>query len=205
MRPVANPSQEPAAWSRFAAYERGRAKGEADRAAGRSEADWSAEDDLGVADAMAFVAGYGAGYRADEPATAPLPLWLALPWSIAGGEASAWTTPGGRRSRPRTALLVAGVFLVSRLDQRLRQWRARREGDVRKGDAFPGLPVLRRVAVAFAINAARRWDRRRRGVWPPSGATLAGDAMTNVLLTELAWRRTRRQWQAWLDAQSRGR
>ena len=178
-----------AAWR--AEFERGRAAGAADRAAGRKPADWTdAERD--AAGSLAFWRGYPLGHEPDAPVQFPVPLGLALSGAAVSAALDAWSRRGGWMWR--LAVMAPTVYVLSRLDVAAGRRRARRAGVTHRADAPPvpvdGSWIVQRVG----MNTARAWDAKRRGVWPPSAWTTFGWLVPSVVRNELRWRRWAASW-----------
>ena len=178
-----------AAWR--AEFERGRAAGTADRAAGRSA--------VGRPDfwqrPRAFRAGYEAGHEPDEPAEVPVaPAFALLEVSASAALTAAWRQR--RHTGSHLVALTAWGFAFVRLHEAARRRRAQRLGYRRRADAPPDPPASGIAAARLATTIALRWDARRRGTWPLSAWTRVGLAMPAIVETEVRWRRWAASWDA---------
>jgi hypothetical protein len=178
----------------------GRAKGEADRAAGRRQEDWTEEDyyEAGWPHPAAYMSGYRVGRDPDAPARAGAPPpAFALAAAVLAAAAGAWISAGGRRQIRwwRATVSIPPALALARVDEWLREGRARREGFPRAADAPPDARLAAgTVAARLATMTARRWDLRRRGVDRPSTATYLGLALADAIVEEARWRTAVRRW-----------
>jgi hypothetical protein len=182
--------------ARFAAWDRGRLAGAEDALAGREVAKRLADDELATPEfSSAYFAGYRAGREPDVPWDGPpAPLWWSVPGTWLGALLTAWARVDGRWDWRRVAVAALAVLPGMPADRALRRRRARRLGLERLADAPPPPPVIDRAIPSTVGALARRWDLRRRGRWPMSAATGAGQALANAIASELAFRRVLRAW-----------
>lgn len=147
----------------------------------------------------AFLLGYLAGLRPDEPAVVPPPLPLALATGAAGALLSAFLRRAGSWQRQvawGVALGLPLLWIGQQVDEAAQRRRAIRLGLHRRTDAPP--PRIRpgTIPLALVVGLMRRRDARRRGIGAFSWATLAGFEWTLALQRELLWRRHLRAWRA---------